>query len=175
MKMKITPYFLMCFSVLLFISCSKSDDAPVTPDAVDPIEEEIDPEPEEVPDSVNEVIIDMIEYSLVPANGSGITGKATFTRDSNDNTTIIIELENTTTEEHPAYIRFNSAEEGGIVAITLTVCECSIGTTVVTQLDDGTPIDFDGLLVLDGHVSIKESPTESDAVVATANIGLNAN
>jgi hypothetical protein len=42
-------------------------------------------------------------------------------------------------------------------------------------LDDGTPIDFDGLLVLDGHVSIKESPTESDAVVATANIGLNAN
>ena len=46
---------------------------------------------------------------------------------------------------------------------------------MVTQLDDGTPIDFDKLLNLDGHVSILDSPANRDMVVATADIGINAN
>jgi hypothetical protein len=45
---------------------------------------------------------------------------------------------------------------------------------VVTQLDDGTPIDFDKLLNLDGHVRIEESSTSPD-IVAIADIGKNAN
>jgi len=112
---------------------------------------------------------------LTSANGSGITGTATLTRDSNDNTTILIQLDNTNTEEHPSYVRFNSAAEGGPIAITLEPCTCAVSTTVVTQLDDGTPIDFAKLLNLDGHVSIQDSPANPDLVVATTDIGINAN
>jgi len=151
--MKKAP-FLLAFVFILF-SCSSDDN----------IE----------PTGVNEIIVDEKAYNLTSVNGSGITGTATFTRDSNDNTTILIELSNTNTEEHPANVRYNSAAEGGPIAITLEPCNCAVSTTVVTQLDDGTPIDFDKLLNLDGHISIQESSANPEVVVATADIGTNAN
>jgi len=153
--MKKAPYFLLFIALTILSSCGKDDN----------IE----------PTGVNEIIVDQIEYNLTTMNDSGITGKATFTRDSNENTTILIELNNTNTDEHPAEVRFNSAAEGGPIAITLEPCTCAVSTTVVTQLDDGTPIDFDKLLNLDGHVSILDSPANRDIVVATADIGINAN
>ena len=153
--MKKAPYFLVLIVLFILSSCSSDDN----------IE----------PTGVNEIIVDQIEYNLTTMNDSGITGKATFTRDSNENTTILIELNNTNTDEHPAEVRFNSAAEGGPIAITLEPCTCAVSTTVVTQLDDGTPIDFDKLLNLDGHVSILDSPANRDMVVATADIGINAN
>ena len=153
--MKKAPTFLMFIALALLISCNKSDN----------IE----------PTGINEIIVDQIDYQLSPVNASGITGTASFTRDSNDNTTILIELTNTNTDEHPANIRFNTAAEGGPIAITLEPCTCAVSTTVVTQLDDGTPIDFDKLLNLDGHVSIQESSANPDVVVAIADIGINAN
>lgn len=153
--MKKAPYFLLFIALTILSSCGKDDN----------IE----------PTGVNEIIVDQIEYNLTTMNDSGITGKATFTRDSNENTTILIELNNTNTDEHPAEVRFNSAAEGGPIAITLEPCTCAISTTVVKQLDDGTPIDFDKLLNLDGHVSILDSPANRDIVVATADIGINAN
>ena len=127
------------------------------------------------PTGINEIIVDEKAYTLTSVGGSGITGTATFTRDSNGNTTILIELNNTNTEEHPAYVRFNSAAEGGIIAITLEPCTCAVSTTVVTRLDDGTPIDFDKLLNLDGHISIQESIENPDVLVSTADIGINGN
>ena len=153
--MKNAPYFLMLFAVVLFTSCSSDDNVE--------------------PAAVNEIIVDQQAYNLTAVNGSGITGTATFTRDSNENTTILIELTNTNTEEHPAYVRFNNAVEGGPIAITLEPCTCAVSTTVVTQLDDGTPIDFDKLLNLDGHVSIQESVANPEVLVSTADIGINAN
>jgi hypothetical protein len=154
--MKNAPYFLLFIALTLLSSCGKDNN----------IE----------PTGVNEIIVDQIDYSLSAVNGSGISGKATLTRDSNDNTTILIELQNTTTKEHPAFVRFGSAAEGGsTIAITLEVCECAVGTTVVTRLDDGTPVDFDKLLNLDGHVSIGESSVNPNMVVSVADIGTNAN
>jgi len=153
--MKNVPYFLMLFTMVLLTSCSSDDNVE--------------------PAAVNEIIVDEQAYNLTAVNGSGITGTATFTRDSNENTTILIELTNTNTEEHPAYVRFNNAVEGGPIAITLEPCTCAVSTTVVTQLDDGTPIDFDKLLNLDGHVSIQESVANPDFLVSTADIGINAN
>lgn len=152
--MKKAPFLVLFFAITLLSSCSGDEN----------IE----------PTGVNEIIVDQIDYALTAVNGSGITGKATLTRDSNDNTTILIELDNTNTEEHPANVRFNTAAEGGPVAITLEPCTCAVSTTVVTKLDDGTPIDFDKLLNLDGHVRIEESSTNPD-VVAIADIGKNAN
>jgi len=154
-KMKKAPYFLLFIALTILSGCSSDDN----------IE----------PTGVNEIIVDEKAYNLSSANGSGITGTATFTRDSNENTTILIELNNTNTEEHPAYVRYNSAAEGGIIAITLEPCTCAVSTTVVTRLDDGTPIDFDKLLNLDGHVSIQESPENDDVIVATVDIGINGN
>ena len=153
--MKNAPYFLMLFAIVLFTSCSGDDN----------IE----------PTGINEIIVDQQAYNLTAVNGSGIIGTVTFTRDSNENTTILIELTNTNTEEHPAYVRFNNAAEGGPIAITLEPCTCAVSTTVVTQLDDGTPIDFDKLLNLDGHVSIQESVANPDLLVSIADIGINAN
>ena len=154
-KMKKAPYFLLFIALAILSSCS-SDDS---------IE----------PTGVNEIIVDEKAYNLTSVGDSGITGTATFTRDSNQNTTILIQLTNTNTEEHPAYVRFNNATEGGPIAITLEPCTCLVSTTVVTQLDDGTPIDFDKLLNLDGHVSIQESIANPDVLVSTADIGINAN
>ncbi|WP_297794752.1 hypothetical protein [uncultured Eudoraea sp.] len=152
--MKNAPYLLMLFALVLSTGCSSDDN-------IEPV-------------GVNEVIVDQVEYNLVSQNGSGITGKATFTRDSNDNTTILIELTNTNTEEHPASVNYNTASEGGPKAITLEPCTCAVSTTVVTKLDDGTPIDFDKLVNFDGHVSIQDTPANPE-VVASVDIGANAN
>jgi hypothetical protein len=55
----------------------------------------------------------------------------------------------------------------------LEVCECAISETLVTQLDDGTPITFVELMTFDGHLNIYQSPTDG-SLIATANIGSNA-
>jgi len=151
--MKKAPFLLVL--VFMLFSCSSDDN----------IE----------PTGINEIIVDEQVYNLMAMGGSGITGTATFTRDSNDNTSILIELNNTNTVEHPANVRFNSAAEGGPIAITLEPCTCAVSTTVVTQLNDGTPIDYDKLLNLDGHVSIQESIANPEVVVATVDIGINGN
>ncbi|WP_297794755.1 hypothetical protein [uncultured Eudoraea sp.] len=150
--MKNAPFLLIVLAMVLISGCSGDDIEPT---------------------GVNEIIVDQIDYNLIAVNNSGITGKATFTRDSNGNTTILIELVNTNTDEHPAYVNFNNAAEGGPKAITLEPCTCAVSTTVVTQLDDGTPIDFNKLLNMDGHVSILNSPT-NDEIIAVADIGINA-
>ncbi len=153
--MKLAPYFVMFIALTVLSSCG-SDDS---------IE----------PTGINEIIVDEQVYNLMAVNGSGITGTVTFTRDSNSNTTILIELANTNTDEHPASVHLNSAAEGGPIIITLEPCTCLVSTTVVTQLLDGTPIDFDKLLNLDGHVSIQESIANPDVLVAIVDIGINAN
>ena len=126
-------------------------------------------------DNVDTVILQSKVYQLIATTESNITGTATFTEDSNGSTFILIELEGSNTTEHPAFIRFNNAEEGGTVAITLTECTCSVSETLVTKLDGGTSIDFDGLLKLDGHITIHESPEDIDTIVSTVNIGINEN
>ena len=75
--MKKAPTFLIFIALALLVSCDKNDN----------IE----------PTGVNEIIVDQIDYQLSSVNASGITGTASFTRDSNDNTTILIELTNTNT------------------------------------------------------------------------------
>ncbi|MFC4096743.1 hypothetical protein [Euzebyella saccharophila] len=152
--MNYIPNFLRFSFVFLFLlaSCSNDDDA----------------------NSEKSEIVDSIEYPLVALNDSGVTGKVTFTRDTEDTTEVLIELEGSSTEAHPAFIRINSGAEGGSVALTLHECTCKVSHTVVTELDNGTAIDFDGLLKFNGHVSISSSDEELDVIVAYANIGYNA-
>ena len=146
MKSPLIPCFLVL--ALLFTSCKK--------------------------DEVETVVLQETVYQLTTLNMSGVGGTATFTENSDGTTFILIELEGTNTEEHPAFIRYNTFEEGGAKAITLKDCTCLISETVVTKLDGGTSINYDGLLKFDGHVAILASK-EDDTVVAVANIGRNAN
>ncbi len=124
-------------------------------------------------DDVSSVILSRVDYDIVDTNGQSI-GTATFTEDSNKATEVLIELTGSSTSTHPAFIRYNSAAEGGPVALTLKACECSVSHTVVSKLDNGPSITFDGLLILDGHISIQQSATDP-TVIATANIGSNSN
>ena len=124
-------------------------------------------------DNVDTVILQSKVYQLNAMSGSNITGTATFTEDDQGKTTVLIELDGSNTTEHPAFIRYNNASDGGPVAITLKKCTCSVSETVVSKLDGGASINFDGLLKLDGHITIHESPEDLETIVAFANIGSN--
>ncbi len=126
-------------------------------------------------DAAKAVILQSVEYSIYDITNYGITGKVTFTQEDNGSTHVLIELEGAFTIENPAYIRFNSAAEGGSVAITLTACECAISNTTITQLDNGNPITYEGLLNLNGHVTIHNGIGAQAPIVAVADIGSNDN
>ena len=147
MKRSLTMLVLTC--ALVFTSCKKDDVATA-------------------------VILQSKEYTIYDVANSNISGKATFTQEDNGSTHVLIELEGSSTSENPAFIRFNSAAEGGEVAITLKACECSISNTTITQLDNGTPITYEGLLQLNGHVTIHDGNNQS-TIVAVADIGANSN
>jgi hypothetical protein len=121
------------------------------------------------------VILQSAEYTIYDIANSGVTGKATFTQEDNGSTHVLIELNGSDTSTNPAYIRFNSAAEGGEVAITLEACTCSISNTTITNLDNGNPITFEGLLNLNGHITIHNGDGPQAPIAAVADIGANAN
>lgn len=125
-------------------------------------------------DVAEAVILQSVEYSIYDISNSGISGKATFTQEDNGSTHVLIELEGAYTSENPAYIRFNSAAEGGTVAITLHTCECAISNTTITKLDNGSPITYEGLIRLNGHITIHSGVGTQAPIVAVADIGSNA-
>lgn len=139
--------------VLILGACSKDDD--------------------KASEDVGDDILQSKVYQLEAMAGSNITGTATFTEDVDGKTTVLIKLEGSNTTEHPAFIRYNNASEGGPVAITLKECTCSVSETVVSMLDNGESINYDGLVELDGHITIHESPQDLETIVSVANIGAN--
>ncbi len=114
-----------------------------------------------------------VDFTLLSVNDSGIAGTASFIPRDDGTTTVYIELTGTNQELHPATINFGDVESGGTVAITLKACECRISTTVVTEYNNGIPVDFAELMSFDGHLNIYLSPTDN-TIVAQANIGSNA-
>jgi hypothetical protein len=142
-------------------ACSESEDADVNnTQSEGPITE--------VPDDPERV-----DYNLVSANDSGVTGTASFIPNDDGSTTVYIELKGATKELHPAAINFGEVDSEGAVAITLEVCECAISETVVDQLDNGTPVSFLELMTFDGHLNIYQSTTDATKI-AVSNIGSNA-
>ncbi len=160
--MKKVPYLFGLFFLVVLFGCSKSEEADVNnPNTPDP-DSEVPSDPERV------------DYQLLSFNNSGVTGTASFIPNDDDTTTVYIELVGATQEEHPATINFGNVETGGAIAIELETCTCAISETVITQLDDGTPITFVELMNFDGHLNIFQSPTDATKI-AVANIGANAN
>ncbi len=157
--MKKSPYLALVCLLFLAFSCSKSESSDTNnPDSKDPV-----PDP-----------VESVTYDLTSVNDSGVTGTATLIRNNDGTSTIYIELENALDGVHPAAVHYNSIAEGGAVAITLNECECQISETVITQLDNGTTISFDELMVFDGYLNIYQSEQSMDMIIAHANIGSNA-
>ncbi|MGB5437407.1 MAG: hypothetical protein WBM98_16035 [Maribacter sp.] len=126
-------------------------------------------------DVAEAVILKSVQYQIYDVSNSGVSGTATFTQEDNGSTHVLIELVGGYTATNPAFIRFNSAAEGGNVAITLHTCECAISNTTITQLDNGNTITYEGLLALNGHVTIHANSSNNSSILAVADIGANSN
>lgn len=113
-------------------------------------------------------------YELFEVGDSGVQGTVTISENEDGSATVDITLVGSTTDVHPAFIYSGNRTGNGAVAISLNACTCATSTTVVTQLDSGTKISYQGLKAFNGHVRIHESATD-DTTVASGNIGVNAN
>lgn len=115
-------------------------------------------------------------FTLNSVSNSNINGKATFTKNADGSTTILLEINGSSVDVHPAFIYLGSIENPGAAAITLEIidCDCESSTTIVTALDDGTPITFEQLLQYNGHISIHQNADHMEIILAQGNIGANA-
>ena len=117
-----------------------------------------------------------ITYNLATKDVDGISGTATFVENTNSTVTIVLDISGTSSGGiHPAHVHFNSALEGGDIALTLEPVNGSTGgsATTVTRLDDGTPISFNDFLNFDGYINVHLSANELETIVAQGDIGEN--
>lgn len=116
-------------------------------------------------------------YALNELNSSGVKGNVTFRKIDNTSTLIIIQLTGTKAgDSHPAHIHANNATTGGPIVLDFNPVSGDNGRseTTVTQLKDGTPINYDGLIKYNGHVNVHKSIAEIAIMISQGNIGANA-
>ncbi len=125
----------------------------------------------------NELTGSSEEYELASVSDPEISGTATFYERRNEETLVVIELENTPSNgDHPSHIHLNTAVEGGGIAISLTNVNGSTGIskTNVTALDDATSINYEALVDFDGYINVHLSESDLATLVAQGDIGQNA-
>jgi hypothetical protein len=117
-----------------------------------------------------------VVYDLGAVNDSGVMGSATFFERLNGTTLVVLDLEGTPEGgDHPAHIHFNSAEESGPIAISLTNVNGDTGMsrTQVEETDNNIGITYAELLEFDGYINVHLSPDNLGTIVAQGNIGSN--
>jgi hypothetical protein len=115
-------------------------------------------------------------YDLASAGGSNISGTVTFFERNNGSTLVEISVTGTVAMNvHPAHIHENDVSTGGGIIIGLNSVngETGMSLTQVEMMDDETPIGYDELIEINGHVNVHLSP-EDFTVVANGNVGQNA-
>lgn len=115
-------------------------------------------------------------YQLSSVSNPDISGTAKIIDNEDNSITVELELQNTPSGGmHPAHIHFNTAAEGGDIAITLGTVDGSTGMSSVTfsTLDDGTPITYEELLDFDGYINVHASADDLATLVAQGDIGQN--
>ncbi len=146
----------MILGAMIITSCSSDDDSGTLP----PIVGEGD----------------STTYQLGSVSNPDISGTAKVI-DNDDNTvTVELNLQNTPSGGmHPAHIHFNTAAEGGDIAITLGSIDGSTGMSSITfsAQDDGTPITYEELLDFDGYINVHASADDLGTLVAQGDIGQN--
>jgi hypothetical protein len=141
---------LFAASLLLLSACNNDDDEPT---------------------------IETTTYNLNQVGGSGVSGTAVFERLSETVTRITVQVSGTTDgDTHPMHIHHNSVAEGGGIAVTLTPVNGASGMSVteVTQMDNGTAINYGQLLAFNGFINIHLSPTQMATIISQGDIGSNA-
>src|SRR5690606_11218945 len=101
-------------------------------------------------------------YALFPVADPAVSGTVTFAERANGNTLVTIQLEGTQDAAvHPTHIHANTVAEGGPIVIDLTNLDGTTGLcrSNVTQLDDGTAIDYSGLLEFKGYLNVHTGGT----------------
>lgn len=154
--MKNFKHFYLLLSVLVISGCSSDDEAMVDP----------------APQPTGNVMTYELSSVAVPE----ISGVATFIENDDNSVTVELDLENTPSGgEHPAHIHFNSAAEGGDIAISLAPVDGSTGFSTITfsAEDDGTPITYDQVLEYDGYINVHLSADDLGTIVAQGDIGQN--
>lgn len=157
MKLKKTMSYALVTSVLAFTASScdneENDDDMVTPAEVS------------------------TTYDLGTKDMAGISGTAKFIKNVDNSTTIELAIDGTPADGmHPAHIHFNTALEGGAIALDLGVVNGETGEARlenVTELDNGTDITYEEFLEYDGYINVHLSAEMLGTIVAQGDIGQN--
>lgn len=115
-------------------------------------------------------------YDLMSVGGSGVSGTATFYERNSGSTLVELMLTGTAAMGvHPAHIHENDVATGGGIIIGLNSVngETGISLTHVEMMNDETPVTYEQLLEVDGHVNVHLNP-EDFTIVASGNVGSNA-
>ncbi|WP_176132710.1 CHRD domain-containing protein [Salegentibacter holothuriorum] len=150
--------FLLAIFIALpfmFMSCSSDDDA-VDPD--DDFEGETK------------------SFELFSVADPSISGTATFMENEDNSTTVEIALDGTPDGGmHPAHIHYNTAAEGGEIAVSFEPIDGSTGmsTTTFSTLNDGTGITYEEAINFDGYINVHLSAEDLGTLVAQGDIGEN--
>jgi hypothetical protein len=118
-----------------------------------------------------------VTYALNDVDMSGVSGTATFAQRKDGTSLVSLVLTGTPDEgDHPAHIHYNSAEEGGGIAISLTNVEGATGLskTSVARTDNNINISYAELIEFDGYINVHLSPDDLATIVAQGDIGANA-
>jgi hypothetical protein len=148
--------FSMLFSLVFIVSCEKNDE---------------DPDPDPPMETGNSK-----SFNLFSASTGQIGGTVKFSELDDNTTKVVITLTGLdASASHPAHIHNNSGAEGGSIAISLEIVDGTSGTseTIVSQMDDGTAVNYDDLIIFDGHVNVHLSESDLSTLVAQGDIGPN--
>lgn len=114
-------------------------------------------------------------YTLNTVANPNVSGTVKFEERSDNSTLVTIDLDGTTSGTHPAHIHENSAAETGSIIIDLNAVPSGSGKseTIVNELNNGTEITYDELLMLNGYVNVHLSATDLATLIAQRDIGEN--
>ena len=117
-----------------------------------------------------------LTYDLGAQAVDNISGTAKFIENTDNSVTIELDLQNTPAGGmHPAHIHFNTAAEGGDIALTLGTVDGDTGKSSITTstLNDNSPITYDQFLTYDGYINVHLSSDDLGTLVAQGDIGQN--
>jgi hypothetical protein len=107
-------------------------------------------------------------YSLKSKDALGVSGTAVFDETTATMTTIKITLTGAASGIHPAELCMNSAAEGGAVILSLNaIDETGTSSTEVTS------ITYNQLIAYDGYITVHQSSSDPDIIIALGDIGGN--
>lgn len=124
-------------------------------------------------------------YTLSEVDGSGVSGSAIFTRVSDAETEVTLNvMGDAVVGNHPSHIHMGTSGSGGPIVITLeSVNAEGVSVTTVTKFDDteedgstttGEDVTYEELLEYNGYINVHESPDNLANIISTTNIGANA-